>query len=76
MRGDGLRLPQKMVRLATRKHFFSKSCPEVAQLLREGGSPSLGVSQNHGDVALRDVGSGHGGGGGGGFGGPQGLFQL
>ena len=23
-------------------------------------SPSLGVSQNHGDVALGDVGSGHG----------------
>ena len=31
------------------------SCPG------SGGSPSLGVSQSHGDVALRDVGSGHGG---------------
>lgn len=28
-----------------------------------GGSPSLGVPQNHIDVALRDVLSGHGGGG-------------
>ena len=27
------------------------------------GSPSLEVFQNSGDVALRDVGSGHGGGG-------------
>ena len=27
------------------------------------GSPSLEVFQNHGDVALRDVGSGHSGGG-------------
>ena len=27
------------------------------------GSPSLEVSQSRGDVALRDVGSGHGGGG-------------
>ena len=27
------------------------------------GSPSLEVFQNHGDVALRDVVSGHGGGG-------------
>ena len=26
-------------------------------------SPSLEVLKNHGDVALRDVGSGHGGGG-------------
>ena len=31
---------------------------------RGGGSPSLGVSQSRGDVALRDVGSGHGGVGG------------
>jgi len=34
----------------------------VAQLPREVvGSPSLEVFQNRGDVALRDVGSGHGG---------------
>jgi len=36
----------------------------VAQLPREVvGSPSLEAFQNHGDVALRDVGSGHGGSG-------------
>ena len=33
----------------------------MAQLHREWGSPSLGVSQSCGDVALRDVGSGRGG---------------
>jgi len=34
----------------------------VAQLPREvRESPSLEVLKNHGDVALRDVGSGHGG---------------
>jgi len=31
------------------------SCPGVV------GSPSLGVLKSHGDVALMDVGSGHGG---------------
>ena len=36
----------------------------MAQLPREvEGSPFLDVFQNHRDVALRDVGSGHGGGG-------------
>jgi len=40
------------------------------------GSPSLEVFQNHGDVALRDVVSGHGGGGlTVGFGDCNGLFQ-
>ena len=36
------------------------------------GPPSLGVSQSRVDVALRDVGSGHGGGG---LGVPTGLLQ-
>ena len=44
------------------KFLLQKSSAAVAQLPREVvGSPSLGVLQNHGDVALRDVGSGHGG---------------
>ena len=39
-------------------------------------SPSLGVFKKHGDVALRDVVSGHGGGGlGVGLDGLRGLFQ-
>ena len=39
-----------------------KSSAAVAQLPREVvGSPSLEVFQNRGDVALRDVGSGHSG---------------
>ena len=39
-----------------------KSGAAVAQLHTEVvGSPSLEVLQNHGDVALRAVGSGHGG---------------
>ena len=37
-----------------------------------GESPSLEVSKDHGDVALRDVVSGHGGGG---LGELRGLFQ-
>ena len=41
-----------------------------------GGSLSLGVFQSSGDVALRDVGSGHGGSAGGGLGELKGLFQL
>ena len=47
----------------------------MAQLPRGWGAPSLGGSQSHGDVALRDVGSGHGGGGGVERGDLRGLFQ-
>jgi len=45
------------------KFLLGKSSACTARLHREGavGSPSLGVFHNHGDVALRDVGSGHGG---------------
>ena len=47
----------------------------MAQLPRDVmGSPSLEVFQNHGDVALSDVGSGHGGDGLG-LEGLSGLFQ-
>jgi len=50
-----------------------RSSAAVAQLPREVvGSPSTEVFQNRGDVALRDVGSGHGGVG---LGDLRGLFQ-
>ena len=62
MRGDGFKLCQGRFRLDIRKHLFTErvvmqwhSCPGVV------GSLSLEVSKSHGDVALRDVGSGHGG---------------
>jgi len=44
--------------------LLTKSGEAVAQLCREMvQSPSLEVFQNRVDVALKDVGSGHGGGG-------------
>ena len=46
----------------------------MTQLPGSERSPSLGVSQSCGDMALRDVGSGHGGLGGVGLGDPRGLF--
>ena len=51
-----------LIRLEVRKNLFSKEqsgSSTAAQGVEE--SPSLGVSQSRGDVALRDVGSGHGG---------------
>ena len=61
-RGDGLTLCQGRFRLAVRNNSFSQravrqwhSCPG------SGGVTVPGVSQSRGDVALRDVGSGHGG---------------
>ena len=50
-------------RLGIRRCFFSYSVVmQCHRLPREVvGSPSLEVFHNHGDVALRDVGSGHGG---------------
>ena len=63
MRGDGLKLCHGRVRLGVRKQFFfRKSSAAVAQLPRGVVvSLSLEVFQSHGDVALRDVGSGCGG---------------
>ncbi len=45
-------------RLDIRSSFFGDSGTTVQGVV---GSPSLEVSQSCGDVALRDVGSGHGG---------------
>ena len=47
--------------MGIRDHSFSKEQSGSGTAARGvGGSPSLGVSQSRGDVALRDVGSGHG----------------
>ena len=48
----------------------------MAQLPREDGVTIPGGVQSCGDVALREVGSGHGGVGGVGHGDLRGLFQL
>jgi len=52
------------LRLDIRNNFFLKRVVRHQHTLPRGvlESPSLGVSKNHGDVALRDVVSGHGGG--------------
>ena len=49
--------------LGLRKHFFQKSSAALAQLPRSGGVTVPGGAPELWDVALRDVGSGHGGGG-------------
>ena len=62
MRGNGLKLQWGRYRLDVRKSFL-KECSSVGYgLPREVvESPSLQVFQSRGDVALRDVVSGHGG---------------
>ena len=63
MRGNGLKLHHGRFRLDSSNNFFSKKViMHWHRLPREVvGSPSLKVFKSHGDVALRDVVSGHGG---------------
>ena len=63
MRGNDLKLCQKRFRLGARKNLFlERKVSYWHRLPREVvESPSLEVFQSRVDVALRDVGSGHGG---------------
>ena len=65
MRGNGLSLCQKRFRLDSRKNFFSKGMVrQWHRLPREVvQSPSLEGFKKRGDVAQRDMVSGHGVGG-------------
>ena len=55
-------LPALQGRLVIRKNLIERAGKHWQRLPREvGKSPSLEVLKKHGDVALRDVGSGHGG---------------
>lgn len=59
MRGNGLKVHLGRFRLGSRNNVLSKRA--VLSCTGSGGSPSLGMHQSSGDVALSDVGSGHGG---------------
>jgi len=62
MRGNGLKLHQGESRRDIRRNFFSaRAVRQWHRLPREVmESPSLAVFQSRVDVALRDMGSGHG----------------
>ena len=61
MRGNGLKLHHGGSGWIYGKISSPKSSDAVAQLPREAvGSPNLEVFEKHGDVALWDVGCGHG----------------
>jgi len=59
-RGDGLKLHQGRFRLSFRKYFFSERLAMQCHRLPREVVESLEVFMNCGDVALRDVVSGHG----------------
>ena len=63
MKGDGLKLHQRRFGLDIKNNFFSERViMHWHRLPREvTESPSMEAFKNHGDVALRDVVSGHGG---------------
>ena len=59
MRGIGLKLRQEGFRVDIRNYcFLERAVLHCTDAQGVGGSPSLGVLQSRGDVALRDVGSG------------------
>ena len=59
MRGIGLKLCQEGFRVDIRNYcFLERAVLHCTDAQGVGGSPSLGVLQSCGDVALREVGSG------------------
>ena len=61
MRGNGLKLHQGRAGLGIRKEFNRRVVKHWHRLKEVGESPSLEVFKERGDVALKDMVSGHGG---------------